>query len=542
MKLNAPALLGHFLIHPSFTEAEVRARFPPMKEWRTTMGRAHETALKAAQYVRKSTTEHQRYSIENQKAAIQTYAASRNIEIVQTYADAGKSGLKVGNRNALKQLLLDVQSGGACYRAILVYDVSRWGRFQDADESAYYEYACKRAGIAVHYCAELFDNDGTPLSALLKGIKRTMAGEYSRELGVKVFAGQRNIVQRGFRLGSRAGYGFRRMLVDAAGRPKQLLKPGERKSISTDRVILVPGPVNERKVVRWIFMMFARGTYETAIARLLNQRRVPNGLNTPWNDLLVRRIVANPKYTGENVWNRSTQRLGQTVRKNPPSEWIRSAIRFEGIIGRRLFDRAQDIIAKRRERVPNEEILNRLRKLLKKHGRITLRLIDADKNLPSSSGVFWRFGGVSKAYRLIGVKPRWSIAWVEVNQRLRDLRSKAVENVRRMLEARGDNVALKRAGRNAALLLNNQETVYFILTRCRTGRWGGPQWRIRLDKNAGAGAAVVLCMDKANEGIDAYYFFPSTDLLLNQREMKEKDLPDLDRYRIPRLSALYTLV
>ncbi|MEO6246527.1 MAG: hypothetical protein ABIQ12_13930 [Opitutaceae bacterium] len=27
------------------------------------------------------------------------------------------------------------------------YDVSRWGRFQDADESGYYEYICKRAGI-----------------------------------------------------------------------------------------------------------------------------------------------------------------------------------------------------------------------------------------------------------------------------------------------------------------------------------------------------------------------------------------------------------
>jgi hypothetical protein len=37
-----------------------------------------------------------------------------------------------------------VESGAASFDVILVYDVSRWGRFQDADESAYYEYLCKR--------------------------------------------------------------------------------------------------------------------------------------------------------------------------------------------------------------------------------------------------------------------------------------------------------------------------------------------------------------------------------------------------------------
>ena len=38
--------------------------------------------------------------------------------------------------------------------AILVYYVSRWGSFQDTDESAHYEFACKSAGVPVHYCAE----------------------------------------------------------------------------------------------------------------------------------------------------------------------------------------------------------------------------------------------------------------------------------------------------------------------------------------------------------------------------------------------------
>ena len=95
-------------------------------------------------------------------------------------------------------------SGSPGYRATRVYDVSRWGRFQDTDESAHYEFVCKSAGVPIHYCAETFANDGTLPSLIMKALKRTMAGEYSRELGVKVLAGQRHLARLGFKQGGRA--------------------------------------------------------------------------------------------------------------------------------------------------------------------------------------------------------------------------------------------------------------------------------------------------------------------------------------------------
>jgi DNA invertase Pin-like site-specific DNA recombinase len=165
-------------------------------------------------------TEHQKYSTENQADAIRAYAAQRAIEIVKTYADAGKSGLRLDGRDALKRLIEDVENGHPGFETILVYDVSRWGRFQDADESAYYEYRCKRAGIAVQYCAEQFENDGSPVSTIVKGVKRAMAGEYSRELSAKVFAGQCRLIELGYRQGGAAGYGLRRQLIDQSGAAK----------------------------------------------------------------------------------------------------------------------------------------------------------------------------------------------------------------------------------------------------------------------------------------------------------------------------------
>lgn len=113
---------------------------------------------------------------------IREYAKRRGLQIVREYSDEGKSGLNIQGRDSLAQMIRDVQAGEAEYTCILVYDISRWGRFQDADESAYYEYVCRQAGVSVHYCAEQFENDGSPASTIIKSVKRSMAGEYSREL------------------------------------------------------------------------------------------------------------------------------------------------------------------------------------------------------------------------------------------------------------------------------------------------------------------------------------------------------------------------
>ncbi len=65
--------------------------------------------LRAAQYVRMS-TDHQSYSPVNQSDANENYAKTRGITIVVTYYDPGISGLHIEGRDALRQLIEDVQS------------------------------------------------------------------------------------------------------------------------------------------------------------------------------------------------------------------------------------------------------------------------------------------------------------------------------------------------------------------------------------------------------------------------------------------------
>jgi DNA invertase Pin-like site-specific DNA recombinase len=263
--------------------------------------------------------------------------------IVRTYSDAAKSGLSIEDRHALQQLIRDVETGAADFRAILVYDISRWGRFQDSDESAHYEYICKRARIAVHYCAEPFLNDGSLPSSLLKAIKRMMAAEYSRELSAKVFAGKRRLIELGFRQGGTAGYGLRRLLQDQNGNPKCILAFGERKSLTTERVMLVPGPAEEIQIVQEIYRRFVDG-HQTfvGIARALNALGVRGEFDRPWTRSMVHTILTNPKYIGANQFNRISKKLNGKVVRNPRVNWIQRENAFSPIISAHRFQQAQD--------------------------------------------------------------------------------------------------------------------------------------------------------------------------------------------------------
>src|ERR1700677_1528519 len=96
----------------------------------------------AAQYLRMS-TERQEYSLYNQSQAIAKYADEHGFCVSHPFSDPAISGVLLRRRKGLQKLIEDVVKGRAPYKAILVYDVSRWGRFQDTDEGAYYEFLCK---------------------------------------------------------------------------------------------------------------------------------------------------------------------------------------------------------------------------------------------------------------------------------------------------------------------------------------------------------------------------------------------------------------
>ncbi|HVW30402.1 MAG TPA: recombinase family protein [Polyangiaceae bacterium] len=493
--------------------------------------------IRAAQYVRMS-TEHQQYSTENQAEVIAEYAQKRGFEIVATFTDAGKSGLRIDGRDGLRELIKVVESGAADFRTILVYDVSRWGRFQDADESAYYEYICKRAGITVQYCAEQFENDGSPVSTIVKGVKRAMAGEYSRELSAKVFKGQSKLIELGFRQGGMAGYGLRRHLIDQAGAPKAELKLGEQKSLQTDRVILVPGPENEVVVVRRIYRLFIDDRlHEGQIAQALNREGVLNALGGAWTRGTVHEVLTNEKYIGNNVYNRVSFKLKKVRVRNPPDMWIRSDGAFEPVVEARDFYTAQGIILERSRRLSNDDLLARLRGLLTTRGAISGIVIDETEGMPSSAAYRHRFGSLVRAYELIGYSPARDYAFIDINRRLRKLHPEIVDGVVRALEAAGGSVG--RDPTTDLLFVNDYLSVSVVLARYQTTATGQPRWTIRIDQGLRPDLTIAVRMDGSNAKPFDYYLLPALDIHADRLRVAEENGAGFDSFRFDSLDYFY---
>jgi len=486
-------------------------------------------------------TDHQRYSTENQRETIGQYAVQHDMAIVRTYADEGKSGLHLEGREALKQLIHDVQSGDCDFEAILVYDISRWGRFQDADESAYYEYLCRRSGIRVFYCAEPFENDGSPMATIMKSVKRAMAGEYSRELSNKVFQGQCRLVELGFRQGGVAGFGLRRMLLDERRVQKGTLRFGEQKSLQTDRVILVPGPDDEIATIQYIYNAFLQdGKAEQAIADALNARNIRSDHDRIWTRGTVHQVLTNEKYIGNNVYNRTSFKLKQHRVRNSPDMWIRHDGAFEPIVSPEQFNCAQAVIAARSQRMDDLTMLQLLRQLYDRTGVLSGLLIDEQKEMPSSSVYRTRFGGLVRAYSLVGFRPRRDYRYLEINQALRDMMPEVVAEI--MAGLTGAGAWVRRDEKTGLLTVNDEFTLSIVIARCLQLPSGTFRWRLRFDTSLAPDITAVVRLSANQRTPLDYYLFPHIDQPLRPCRLAEQDNEvTLDAYRFDAIDPLYAL-
>jgi DNA invertase Pin-like site-specific DNA recombinase len=483
------------------------------------------TAVPAAQYLRMS-TERQEYSFDNQRQAIGVYAAKAGFIVTHTYGDAGKSGLDLKRRDGLRQLLNDVVGGNQTYKAILVYDISRWGRFQDADEAAHYEFVCKAAGLQVHYCAEQFANDNSLPSSMMKGLKRIMAGEFSRELSVKVSAGIKRVSQNGFRTGGTPGYGLRRMLVSASREPKCLLARGERKSLQTDRVILVPGPDYEVRCVRDMFRMFTEEQkWPSAIAAELRAKGVSyNGSRrTAWYALAVNRLLKNPNYCGCSVYGHYRNYLGVRRTTNPRNLWTITRGAWQPIIDEDTFNRAQSRFEDQTIHKSDADLLAGLGRLLAERGKISVRLLNDSAYLPSIGPYVDRFGSLSEACAKINYIGR-HLAATRSKRVLRALRDQILAEI--VATHPNHITVVQRDGHFRPRLRVSGRLVSVYL--CRNKQYGDVhRWVLSRSPRERNRMAILIFLNPGNNTVKDLFVVPDTES--HTRYMVSLDDPFLRR-------------
>ena len=361
------------------------------------------SARLAVEYVRMS-TDRQVYSISNQQDEIKKYAQENNIQIIRSYIDGGKSGLKLNGRNELKKLLSDALNPQEKFQLILVYDVSRWGRFQDTDESAHYEFICRQAGRQVIYIAEQFVNDNSPISSIVKNIKRVMAGEYSRELSNKILQSQLRRARSGNFLGGYVNYGLQREIYDQENTKKYKAEYGQWKSIKSDKTLLALGPESEVAEVKEIYRKFneLKWSYHEIASDLEKRNIAPPKPFQKWNRTIVKGILTNSRYVGTLSYNKFSTRLGTPKTPNPVGNHVYAKNALKPIIEQHTFDKTQERIRKNIRIHEVDYLIEWLRKILTEHGKITANLIREIPKAPRVKTYIKYFGTLKAAYTIVG--------------------------------------------------------------------------------------------------------------------------------------------
>jgi DNA invertase Pin-like site-specific DNA recombinase len=425
---------------------------------------------------------------------------------------------------------------------VLVYDVSRWGRFQDVDESAYYEFVCKRAGIQVLYCAEQFENDGSLLSTMAKYMKRAMAAEWSRDLSVKVFAGQSRLVKLGFRQGGQPGFGLQRVLIGPNRSPKGVLRFGERKSIQSDRVILQPGAPHEVETVKRIFRLFTQDSKtEGEIADQLNQENIPNQLGRPWVRSTIQRLLCSEKYIGNNIFNLTSSKLGQKNTKNPPGAWMRIEGAFDRIIEPATFEAAQRLMAQRsadkpaRELRPtNPQILGKLARLFEERGSLTTEMINAAEGLPHSTLYRKRFGSLRQAYELVGYRQDKNFEYYGGRRAVTATIAAIVAELNLTLHAaeKISDLDMKKD----ILTIDSEIAASIVVARSGRLPSGSLRWKIGRKIDRSCNFVVLVRMTEGNESVLDFHLLTPAEL--PQRRIEFQDWQRFDAFRVESLAEL----
>lgn len=281
-------------------------------------------------------------SLADQDRANEALAAKMGKVIGARYRDEGASGATVEQRPNLMRLLADcAASPRPATRPgfVLVLNDSRFGRFPDPEESTYWRQHLKRQGWVVRF-AENDESENLTVRSVMRAIVSSQATQKREDVRANARRGSRGTASLGY-WATREPYGFRRAVVYPAGR-ERVLDLGQRKA-PDEKIKLVPHAA-ESGIVRELFERYASGV--ESIASLAEWARVAEP-RRQWSARSVVLLLTNPAYVGDVVSGRhSRDAAGRILPAHPESTWIVTRDAHPPIVGRGLFSRAQDMLAR----------------------------------------------------------------------------------------------------------------------------------------------------------------------------------------------------
>ena len=222
---------------------------------------------------------------------------------------------------------------------------------------------------------------------------------------------------------------------------------------------------------------------------------------------------------------------------NDPEMWIRKDGAFEGIVSPDLFYTAQGILRARSYRYTDEELVEKLRRLYQQHGYLSGLIIDEAEGMPSAAAYAHRFGGLIRAYHVVGFTPDRDYQYLEVNQFLRRLHPEIVGQTERMIAEVGGLVT--RDAATDLLTVNHEFSISLVLARCQSLDNAHRRWKVRFDTSLAPDITVAVRLDESNQAALDYYLLPRLDFGQPGIHLAEHNPVEFESYRFDSLDYLY---
>ncbi len=260
-------------------------------------------------------------SVAAQLRALRDHAKKNNYLVVREYIDEAESG-RIANRPQFRKMIEEARRPEAPFQEILVWKFSRFTRKRE--HAVAFKSMLRRKGIRVISITEQADD--TPTGRLLEAIIESVDEFYSENLAQEVTRGMRESASRGFFLGARAPFGYKRVKVKDGAK--------ERPTLEVDSATA--------PVVKEIFQSSLMGNGLKEICKELNDRGITNR-SKRWYKSSLSYLLSNEAYTGTSVW-------GRTNKGKKASDPIRVEGAWPALVSREMFDAVQQAM---RERAPN---------------------------------------------------------------------------------------------------------------------------------------------------------------------------------------------
>jgi hypothetical protein len=250
---------------------------------------------------------------------------------------------------------------------------------------------------------------------------------------------------------------------------------------------------------------------------------------------MINYILRNENYIGNTVYNRQSFRLRMRRVCNPPEKWIRSKGVISAAVDRAVFLQAQRRLNLRWQHLTDDELLQRLKSLLEKEGRLNETVINETLGVPSIRVFCDRFGSLRNAYRRIGYQQNWNAEWIDRKEEFNAIISKAAADLTARLEKTG---LVAHFDTGTDVLTVNRSAVSLRLARSWTGQGRSPIWTVNRRIIMPSGLILAIRLDEENRNVLDYFLIPTSKMKRGKIRFMEAGLHRFELYRYGNLAAV----